>query len=123
MRPLRFLETPGTKCPVAQRHVPEKPMPYAALIRIMLFYLAFHFRHINHLKPSGFFKYHLVYYSKLLHVARFALSVLYGSQNRQRPFLYTSLAAWFFITVVERVYSAVRTDSLYKADYVSSLKR
>jgi len=27
-----------------------------------------------------------------------------------------------FITVVESVYSAVRTDSLYKADYVSSLK-
>jgi hypothetical protein len=26
------------------------------------------------------------------------------------------------ITVVESVYSAVRTDSLYKADYVSSLK-
>jgi len=27
-----------------------------------------------------------------------------------------------FITVVESVYSAVRTDSLYKGDYVSSLK-
>jgi len=27
-----------------------------------------------------------------------------------------------FITVVERVYSAVRTDSLYRADYASSLK-
>ena len=27
-----------------------------------------------------------------------------------------------FITVVESVYSAVRTDSLHKADYVSSLK-
>jgi hypothetical protein len=27
-----------------------------------------------------------------------------------------------FITVVESVYSAVRTDSVYKADYVSSLK-
>jgi hypothetical protein len=26
------------------------------------------------------------------------------------------------VTVVESVYSAVRTDSLYKADYVSSLK-
>ena len=28
-----------------------------------------------------------------------------------------------FITVVESVYSAVRTDSLYKADYVKSLKK
>jgi hypothetical protein len=27
-----------------------------------------------------------------------------------------------FITLVESVYSAVRPDSLYKADYVSSLK-
>ena len=27
-----------------------------------------------------------------------------------------------FITVLERVYSAVRTDALYKADNVSSLK-
>jgi len=27
-----------------------------------------------------------------------------------------------FIIVVESVYSAVRTDSLYKADYASSLK-
>jgi hypothetical protein len=27
-----------------------------------------------------------------------------------------------FITVVESVYSAVPTDSLYKADYVSSFK-
>jgi hypothetical protein len=27
-----------------------------------------------------------------------------------------------FITVVESVYSAVRTDALYKADYVSSFK-
>ena len=27
-----------------------------------------------------------------------------------------------FITAVERVYCAVRTDSLYKAEYISSLK-
>jgi hypothetical protein len=90
MRPPRFLETPATKCPVAQRHAPDQPMPYAALIRIMLLYLAFQFRRINHLKPSGFFMYHLVYYSKLLHGAPFALSVLYGSLSRQPPFLYTS---------------------------------
>jgi len=29
---------------------------------------------------------------------------------------------WVFITVVESVYSAVRTVSLYKADYFSYLK-
>jgi len=40
------------------------------------------------LKPSGFFTYH---HSKIVYGARFALSVLYGSQNRQRPLLYMSL--------------------------------
>jgi Ni,Fe-hydrogenase I cytochrome b subunit len=67
--------------------------------------------------------YHQVQHSKIPNVARFALSILYGSQNRQRTLLYTSLTDWFFlIIVVESVYSAVRTDSLYKVDYVSSLK-
>jgi len=32
---------------------------------------------------------------KILHGARFALSVLKGSQNRQRPLVYTSLTDWF----------------------------
>jgi len=32
---------------------------------------------------------------KILHGARFALSVLYGSQNRQRHLLYTALTGWF----------------------------
>jgi len=47
--------------------------------------------------------------------------VLYGSHNKQRLLLYTALT-YGFITVVESVYSAVRTDSLYKADFVWSLK-
>ena len=58
---------------------------------------------INLLTPSGFFTYD----SKILHGARFAVSILYGYQNRQRFFLYTSLTDWFFITVVESVYCAV----------------
>jgi hypothetical protein len=49
----------------------------------------------NHLKPSGFFTYHQVEHSKILHGARFVLSVLYGSQNRQRSLMYTSLTGWF----------------------------
>jgi hypothetical protein len=32
------------------------------------------------------------------------------------------ISAAVFITVMESVYSAVRTDSFYKADYVSSSK-
>jgi hypothetical protein len=43
---------------------------------------------INLLKPCGFFLYHQPQHSKILHGARFALSVLYGSQNKQRPLLY-----------------------------------
>jgi len=50
---------------------------------------------INLLKPSVFFTYHQVKNSKFLQGVRFALSVLYGSQNRQRPLLYISLTDWF----------------------------
>jgi hypothetical protein len=49
---------------------------------------------INLLKPSGFFMYHQLQHSKILHGARFVWSVLYGSQNRQRLLLYTSLIDW-----------------------------
>ena len=41
-------------------------------------------------------------------------SVLYGSQNRQRLWSYILLAGWFCVIVVGSVFSAVRTDSLYK---------
>jgi len=34
-------------------------------------------------------------FKKILHGSRWALSVLYGSHNRQRPLLYTSLTDWF----------------------------
>ena len=44
------------------------------------------------------------------------------TSDQRATLLYTSLTDCFFITVVESVYSAVRTDSLYKAGYVSSLK-
>jgi 1,4-alpha-glucan branching enzyme len=47
--------------------------------------------YFNHSKPSGFFTYHKTKHSKILHGARFVFSVLYGSQNRERPLLYTLL--------------------------------
>ena len=50
---------------------------------------------INLLQSSGFFTYHRLKFKKNLHGARFALSVLYGSQNRQRSLLYTPLSDWF----------------------------
>ena len=60
---------------------------------------------------------------KKFYMVRFVLIVYYGSENRQRLLLYTALIDWLvFITVVESVYSAVRTDSLYKGDYVWSFE-
>jgi hypothetical protein len=47
------------------------------------------------LNPKGFFTYHQVYHSKILNGVRFALSVLYRSQNRQRVLLYALLTGWF----------------------------
>jgi hypothetical protein len=43
-----------------------------------------------------------------------------GSQNKQRILPFTALIDYFFlyITVVESVYCAIRTGSLYKTDYV-----
>jgi 1-acyl-sn-glycerol-3-phosphate acyltransferase len=49
----------------------------------------------NLLKPVGFFTYHQVWLSKILRGARFALSVLYSSQNKQPTLLYMSLTEWF----------------------------
>jgi hypothetical protein len=44
------------------------------------------------------------------------LCVLYGSKNKQQLLPYKTLRDWFCITEVESVYSAVRTESLYKTD-------
>ena len=41
------------------------------------------------------------------------LSVLCGSENKQRLFLYTALTDWVFITVTQSVYRAVQAGSLY----------
>jgi hypothetical protein len=47
------------------------------------------------------------------------LCVLYGSQSKQQLLLYKTLKRSVFITEVESVYSAVRAESLYKADTLS----
>jgi hypothetical protein len=44
------------------------------------------------------------------------LCVLYGSQNKQQLSPYKTFKRLVFITEVESVYSAVRTESLYKTD-------
>ena len=52
------------------------------------------FGDFNLLKLSGFFTFRQVEHSKILHSARFALSDLYGYQERQRLLLYTALTEW-----------------------------
>ena len=74
-------------------------------------------------KPIGFYTYHQAPHSTILHGARFALGVLCGTQNSELRTFALYIISWLvFITVVKSVYSAVRTDSLYKADYVWSFK-
>ena len=46
------------------------------------------------------------------------LCVLCGSQNKQQLLPYTALTDWFFITMVESVYSAVCIESLYNTDTI-----
>jgi hypothetical protein len=44
------------------------------------------------------------------------LCVLYASQNKQQLLPYAALTDQFRVTEVDSVYSAVRTESLYKTD-------
>jgi len=76
------------------------------------------------LKSSGYFTYYQVSYSKILHGAQVALCVVHGPLKKQNLLPCTSLTDGYFITEVERVYSAVRTEPLYvyNADYVSRFK-
>jgi hypothetical protein len=50
-------------------------------------------------------------------IQQIKFSVLYGYQKRDRILLYTALTGWF-ITVVESVYCAEWTDSLYTTDKI-----
>ena len=65
---------------------------------MMCYYLNIQFQgqRVNHLKPGCFFTYYKVWHSKNFRGARLAFSVLYGSQNRQRLLLYTSLRIGFY---------------------------
>ena len=43
-------------------------------------------------------------------------AVYHGSQNKQRLLPYTTLKVYIFITELESVYCAVRTEPLYETD-------
>ena len=76
----------------------------------------------NLLKPSGFFTYHQGLTFK--NSTRFSLYVecFVRISEQTATFALYNINWLVFITVVESVYSAVRTDSLRKSDYVLSLK-
>jgi hypothetical protein len=48
--------------------------------------------------------------------------VLYRSQNILQHLPYITATEWFFITEVETVYCAVRTESLYIRNYIRTSK-
>jgi hypothetical protein len=68
---------------------------------------------VNLLKPSS--NTNRFNTKKFYVVPTLRVCVLYGSQNKQQLLPYKTLRDWFFITEVG-VYSAVRTESLYKTD-------
>ena len=76
---------------------------------------------INLLKPSGFFTHHQVSCKNSTWCSLCVECFVRISEHTATFALYT-INCLVLITVVERVYWAVRTGSLYKADYVSSLK-
>jgi hypothetical protein len=64
-----------------------------------------------------------MYHSKILHSADIVLvCALYESQNRQQVLPFTELITGLFITEMQSVYCVVRTESLNKTVYSSSLK-
>ena len=77
---------------------------------------------INLLKSSSFFMYHQVLMFKNSTWRSLCVECFVRISEQTATFaLY--ITDWLvFITLVESVYCTVRTDSLYKADYVSSLK-
>jgi len=71
----------------------------------------------NRLKPSGFFTYHQVSGLTLNNSTWCSLSVdcFARISEQTTTFSLYAINLLFFVAVVESVYSAVRTDALYKA--------
>jgi len=76
---------------------------------------------INHLMPSGSLG-TTCFNSQKFYVV-LALRWMFCTASEQAAtFALNVIKRLVFIAVVKSVYSAVRSDSLYKADYISSLK-
>ena len=77
---------------------------------------------INHLKSSGFFTYHQGLTFKNSTCRSLCVECFVRISEQTATFVLDSINWLVFITVVERVYCAVRTGSLNKAVCASSLK-
>ena len=70
------------------------------------------------LKPSGYFTYHHVYNSKILHANYIAFVCSVRISEQTAIFALYCINLPVFITEVESVYCAVRTESLYNTDTI-----
>jgi hypothetical protein len=69
--------------------------------------------YFNLLNPSGYFAYHQVEYWKILHGDYIAFTCFVWVSEQTVTFSLYIINRLVFITEVESVYSAVRTESLY----------
>ena len=76
----------------------------------------------NLLKPSGYFTYHQGLTFKNSTWRSLCTECFVRISEQTATFAFYSINWLIFITEMESVCCAVRTDSLYTADYVSSLK-
>ena len=102
-----------------QNHTPKMSDTFFIWTVIHIVYA---FSLINLLKPSGYFTYRKVLTFKNSTWCSLCTERFVRISEQTATLALYNINWFIFITVVESVYWAVRTDSLYKADYVSSLK-
>jgi hypothetical protein len=84
---------------------------------LSLLFLLYHQRmHINLLKPACYFTHHQVLHSTILHGDYLAIICFMWLSERRVTFALYIVKSLVFITEVESVYIAVRTEYLYKTD-------
>jgi len=77
---------------------------------------------INLLKPTGYFTYHQVWHSKTIHGDYIAFVCFVWLSEQTVTFALYIIYRLVFITEVESVHCAVRSESLYSTDTISFLK-
>jgi len=73
-------------------------------------------RTFNLLNPTGNFTYHKVYHSKILYFDHMERVCCIWTSKQTANFALHNIKRLVFITKVQSVYCAVRTESLYNTD-------